>query len=54
MLLSFDIEKSVQWRLSHGSPPVRYLAHRDLLAASPDSSAMKTWKMIGLRTTSRG
>jgi hypothetical protein len=41
MLDKGQIENNINWLLSHGSLPVRYLTHKDLLRNDPHSKAMK-------------
>ncbi|MCD4753427.1 MAG: hypothetical protein K8R40_10180 [Anaerolineaceae bacterium] len=41
MLNKKQIENNTKWLLTHGSPPVKYLTHRDLLKNDSTSKSMK-------------
>jgi hypothetical protein len=42
-----QIDRSIEWLLANGSPPVRYLTHRHLLGLKPNSgTAKELWQAV--------
>lgn len=42
ILTRSQIENNISWLLDNGSPPIKYLTHKDILKTTPDSDKMKS------------